>query len=29
MKKEDKALTIEKIKQTLSEYSVVYLAETT
>lgn len=29
MKKEDKALMIEKIKQTMGEYSVVYLAETT
>ena len=29
MKKEDKALLIDKIKDTLSQYSVVYLAETT
>ena len=29
MKKEDQALLIDKIKDTLAEYSVVYLAETT
>ena len=29
MKKEDKALLIEKIKETVSQYSAVYLAETT
>ena len=29
MRKEDKALLIDKIKDTLSQYSVVYLAETT
>jgi len=29
MKKEDKSLLIEKIKETLQQYNVVYLAETT
>ena len=29
MKKEDKTLMIDKIKETLDKYSVVYLANTT